>query len=600
MNISEIPDAGRRNRKRANDCLMDDAEINNEPHSKISKFSTNGAAIYIKLAEEDIPERVCDSDDSTYDSFHGRETDLCRDTSDTEDYSSEEERQISMAVVEYEIASSDESDADTDALSSSGTDDFMIAAVAHAIYDDSSSSPSDFSLFADTEDSDSTSDDPELGKADYWECVKCKNRQNNPLYRYCEKCYQIRKNLFPPRPKKNRKTRLSQTSGIHKGHQKEEINPVFRGKTKNNFSYMCANSVGRSVSKVDSRSKSKEANSAGESSNSDDSDTEYQNDKILNFLSKSPKMCKRKKRLSNRILTDNTTKTDNNNSSSELGESSKKIIVLLNNSSTTTNRLTEIVPNTINVSQQSSSTKSTDSSSKNCKNEYSSQNINKKRTCDTVEEEDADENIPKRFRLDNKNEIKTFHNKMFKNVIKNWSGNSDNEIGGGDIIKLTPPNELDLLSNKDSGFSSSSSQELSPTQEFLNDDKIDNSSQETYCPELEIDGTHITQVYATSSTELSESSAKIGLLSRSASSCSDFTEIVSVLKSQDSFERTQNSEGFEMCMMCLVEPKNGVFVHNRFLHSCCCYKCAMKFWAKLKRCPICNCRVKNVMKLFVH
>ena len=33
--------------------------------------------------------------------------------------------------------------------------------------------------------------DPELRPADYWTCVKCKNRQNNPLYRYCEKCYQV-------------------------------------------------------------------------------------------------------------------------------------------------------------------------------------------------------------------------------------------------------------------------------------------------------------------------------------------------------------------------------------------------------------------------
>lgn len=46
-------------------------------------------------------------------------------------------------------------------------------------------------IFADTEESDAPTD-PELGRADYWTCVKCKNRQNNPMYRYCEKCYQVR------------------------------------------------------------------------------------------------------------------------------------------------------------------------------------------------------------------------------------------------------------------------------------------------------------------------------------------------------------------------------------------------------------------------
>lgn len=33
--------------------------------------------------------------------------------------------------------------------------------------------------------------DTELRPADYWTCVKCKNKQNNPLYRYCERCYQV-------------------------------------------------------------------------------------------------------------------------------------------------------------------------------------------------------------------------------------------------------------------------------------------------------------------------------------------------------------------------------------------------------------------------
>lgn len=61
-----------------------------------------------------------------------------------------------------------------------------------------------------------------------------------------------------------------------------------------------------------------------------------------------------------------------------------------------------------------------------------------------------------------------------------------------------------------------------------------------------------------------------------------------------------NDSTYGSCMMCLTEPKNGVFVHNRFLHLCCCYRCALKVWNKRKRCPICNCKVKNVMKLFVH
>lgn len=33
--------------------------------------------------------------------------------------------------------------------------------------------------------------DSEIGLADYWTCVQCNTRNNNPLFRYCEKCYQV-------------------------------------------------------------------------------------------------------------------------------------------------------------------------------------------------------------------------------------------------------------------------------------------------------------------------------------------------------------------------------------------------------------------------
>lgn len=57
----------------------------------------------------------------------------------------------------------------------------------HLLEDDDS----DEFILADTEDDTDGSIDLELGQADYWKCVKCNNRQNNPLYRYCEKCYQV-------------------------------------------------------------------------------------------------------------------------------------------------------------------------------------------------------------------------------------------------------------------------------------------------------------------------------------------------------------------------------------------------------------------------
>lgn len=68
----------------------------------------------------------------------------------------------------------------------------------------------------------------------------------------------------------------------------------------------------------------------------------------------------------------------------------------------------------------------------------------------------------------------------------------------------------------------------------------------------------------------------------------------------DDFSADINDSNLGMCRFCMVNPKNGVFVHNNCLHLCCCYKCAIKVWKKRKSCPICNCKIKNVTKLFVH
>jgi len=79
---------------------------------------------------------------------------------------------------------------------------------------------------------------------------------------------------------------------------------------------------------------------------------------------------------------------------------------------------------------------------------------------------------------------------------------------------------------------------------------------------------------------------------------SDIDDDELMAKKFRAMEEADPSNG--MCMICLSEPKNGAFVHNRFLHVCCCYRCTVKVWNKRKRCPICNSQVKTVLKMFVH
>lgn len=65
-------------------------------------------------------------------------------------------------------------------------------------------------------------------------------------------------------------------------------------------------------------------------------------------------------------------------------------------------------------------------------------------------------------------------------------------------------------------------------------------------------------------------------------------------------EQKEEDRVNNLCIICVSEPKDSAFVHARSLHISCCYKCAIKVWNKKKRCPICNCKVKNVLKCYVH
>lgn len=57
-------------------------------------------------------------------------------------------------------------------------------------------------------------------------------------------------------------------------------------------------------------------------------------------------------------------------------------------------------------------------------------------------------------------------------------------------------------------------------------------------------------------------------------------------------------ENRELCIMCNTNPKNSIFLHGNIAHMCSCYKCAMRTWGTNKRCPVCNCKVRNVVKVF--
>ncbi|XP_055635105.1 E3 ubiquitin-protein ligase Mdm2-like isoform X2 [Toxorhynchites rutilus septentrionalis] len=180
------------------------------------------------------------------------------------------------------------------------------------------------------------------------------------------------------------------------------------------------------------------------------------------------------------------------------------------------------------------------------------------------------------------------------------------EVGANDASNCT---SVQMTVFKDSGFSSSSSQEIVPLEEKQT--LFEENSSHDVCRISKIIQTpsrqnHTLLKQSLSYTTLSQVSS-VSTNSVSSSYKEDDTNNedksdVFCESQSPNFNLVDSNSGGSLgdCMFCLSEPKNSVFVHSNFVHLCCCYKCAVKIWKQRKACPICNCKVKNVMKLFVH
>ncbi|XP_055842055.1 E3 ubiquitin-protein ligase Mdm2-like isoform X2 [Episyrphus balteatus] len=563
----------------------------------------------VRLAEES-PKRNNSadelSDSSTYDSFNCRETDVCRDSSDTESNSSFSSGEIgaTIKVVEYEVASASNSEDLFTNDSSSGTDDFILAAVARAICNTSKCS----SDFADTEEDSTDTDttyDSEFSLADYWVCVKCKNKQNNPMFRYCEKCYQIRKTHFPPRPR----LRKSRTT-------------VKQQRSSQNFSSLKRSATTSEV--VESLTKKRKQDDSAPA-NSSTTPSSSSSNSLPNSSSVITSGRLAVERSHDQFTAENSSSDDDNNAS----HFKKKI-----------NNISE----KRTISEETQISKYLSSST----GFLSKLNVQKPAQHLRTAAKRKLSKAPSKYKALAKR--KCFgHNSM-------PSSSSGSEIETDIVLSQTMSTSNTQSTQKDSGFSSApSSQERKSSSEHQNEEDEDEDcvsncgsneeNSDTVCDELsesdvaemsqennncipstlEFDlnsqenslGRHASDISLQTNTE----SHAISTLVQSVSECSDaytniqtsnISEIPGIstieekLRSQKpvlgdpSENGSTDFQSYGSCMTCLTEPKNGVFVHSRFLHLCCCYKCAVKIWNKNKKCPICNCAVKNVMKLFIH
>jgi hypothetical protein len=54
-----------------------------------------------------------------------------------------------------------------------------------------------------------------------------------------------------------------------------------------------------------------------------------------------------------------------------------------------------------------------------------------------------------------------------------------------------------------------------------------------------------------------------------------------------------------MCETCFRCPKDGGYVHGNIVHVYNCYKCAVKILKQRGSCPICNSKVRQVVKVII-
>ncbi|CAG9856479.1 unnamed protein product [Phyllotreta striolata] len=181
---------------------------------------------YYRLASESS--KGSEEDTESVYSLQGRETDLAKDTTDTDEKSDSDDE---YEVIEYEVASLSESDhgiLGTTETDSDISDSEVYIAAIDAVFDSSVET-----WITDCEESDNSSlDDSVETRLGFSTCVQCKFQNDNPLYRYCEKCFQTckqckkfktykcfplcidchkdRKKLYPPRPRATKKSKRKQ------------------------------------------------------------------------------------------------------------------------------------------------------------------------------------------------------------------------------------------------------------------------------------------------------------------------------------------------------------------------------------------------------
>lgn len=469
----------------------------------------------------------------------------------------------------------------------------------------------EFELFADTEESDAATD-PELGRADYWTCVKCKNRQNNPMYRYCERCYQIRKTHFPPRPKlqKSRSPATAAFGGRTSASASQQQQRGYDGTTDDEdeggpVSASNADSAQQQLMRLRqqrtaqrrTRSRRQSATVAAarqprrtaSNSAADDSDEAHQSATLSDA-----DMFNTQSTVASAASQRRTTAQPEAGGAHSQGATPPTHLPLFTTTldsgfQSSSASAADLTPDLVRDSLLSVSDRTGPAAAALA---ASSQET----YCSDVDADAREEGAAHgggAVSLAVTGSSSTLSNVSSLSGLLSVTRSVSSCSATSHLDDCYDPDETGTTLNA-SGTAAAAAAESSVVVEpptgrcvFARSPTLPAAGSASSVDVDDINTGAMVAASCSGASLASNSSSGLG----SAAGVAAAAAAVATAAAED-------VNG--MCMMCLTEPKNGVFVHSRFLHLCCCYRCAVKVWNKQKRCPICNCKVKNVMKLFVH
>lgn len=101
-------------------------------------------------------------------------------------------------------------------------------------------------------------------------------------------------------------------------------------------------------------------------------------------------------------------------------------------------------------------------------------------------------------------------------------------------------------------------------------------------------------------TKIGKEPTNVALTDSKTDSCLESSSSQELILTPSDFKNTAGKSNYEgLCNMCFEYPKNGAFIHNRWVHIFACYQCSLKQWFSRKCCPLCNGKIRQVTKVAI-